>query len=399
MSCSNLPRIRNAKSRGRASLAAVVLLTVCVGASQGASRAQLSRAARAAVEPGGGAIGMQILVGRGEEEEFFKVYGRRSIDRPEPVDKDTMFCIGSCSKPLSSVAILRSADAGKLKLNQTIDTWLPAFASTRLKGGRPARRAPTLYDLLSHRGGIFSQKIGLKPGQGKLLYKYDHTLEYAVDEMAKYEYLWEPGTQFAYSGAGYCIAGRVAEVAESKEFDRILQERLCQPLGMSRTTYFPGRIDANIAAGAVRRKRKMVAANDSPHLAEPHEMQLIGGSLYSTAADLAKFARMIARRGVTDDGRFLSATRWSDMVRLRGRDSKYGLGWIVTRLDNKVVKFAHNGALSQYRANLLVHPPTQSYLAFVITLGPNDSAGAKKGKSKGGVGLVASRYFQRFIQN
>ncbi len=362
------------------------------------SRAHLSKAGRAAVLPNGGAIGLQILMGRGDKIDFFKSYGRLSPDSTKPVDSDTMFCIGSCSKPLSSVAMLRATDAGKLQLNQPIDRWLPAFTDTKVKGGS-AVAAPTLYDLLCHRGGLYSQKIKLEPGQGKLLYSFAHTLEYAVNEMAKYDYLWKPGTKYAYSGAGYCVAGRAAEVALDMEFDQILQAQLCRPLGMSRTTYFPRRVDANIAVGASRRQGKLVPIPSAPHRSKPHKMQLVGGSLYSTAEDLARFARMIAQRGATDEGRFISAERWSDMVRLRGRDSKYGLGWSVKREGNEIIKLSHNGSLAQYGAILTVHLPTKSYLVYLTTLAPGNATGAKKGKSKSKVGQVANSYFQRFIQD
>jgi len=75
----------------------------------------------------GSILGAQALVGEGDQFLYEKSFGVRSAKDPEPINADTQFCIGSCSKP---------------------------FAET-------PTRSPNLLELLAHRGGIYSQKRGM----------------------------------------------------------------------------------------------------------------------------------------------------------------------------------------------------------------------------------------------
>ena len=347
-----------------------------------ATTAQISRAAKAEVASGS-TIGMQILIGRDGRTVFSGNWGKRGIADARTVDGDTMFCIGSCSKPVASTVVLALADRKQLTLNQTIDTWLPDFGAGRLDGGGRVTRAPTLRELLSHRGGIYSQKRRIIPAQAKLLYRFDHTLEHAVTAMARYPYISEPGTDQAYSGAGYCVLGRVAEVAAEKEFDGLLQETVCEPLGMRNTSYFPERISENIAAGV--RVAKDVAKQDVslPHLTDPHKMQLIGGSLYSTAEDLARLARMIAGRGQAGGKRVLSRSAWGMATAPGAKGSNYGLGWMLNRAGGQTVAVSHSGALFSARALVKIHIPSRSYLIVLRTVSYDLRKKATEKKSKG----------------
>jgi CubicO group peptidase (beta-lactamase class C family) len=71
-------------------------------------------------------------------------------------------------------------------------------------------------------------------------YKYRRPLSEAVNGIAKFDLVYEPGTKFIYSGAGHCVAGRVAEVAlGDQSLEKIAQDVLFRPLGLNRTTYLP----------------------------------------------------------------------------------------------------------------------------------------------------------------
>jgi len=372
------------------------------GAAPGRSRGPLTVsaeelveiAARSVAEAGAG--GVQILIGRDGEVSFSGSWGRRSLSDSRPVDSETRFCIGSCSKPFASTVLLALDERGKLRLDRSIDAWLPEFSHRRLAGGGVVSRAPTLVELLSHRGGIYSQKRGITRAQAAPLYRsFDQSLERNVGRMARFAYIAEPGSLYAYSGAGYCVLGRAAEVATRQPFEQLLAEIICRPLGLKQTSYFPKRTGDNIAEGAMAGREGLKPDAGAPHRAAPHVMPLVGGSLYATATDVGRFARMIAAGGELDGVRVLSAEALARALRPAVDGSKYGLGWVISRdAAGRIVAVSHSGSLASYRALLKIHLPTQSYLVMLRSI----VVGAPGRTDDASLSAAVQAYFDDFIR-
>ena len=85
--------------------------------------------------------------------------------------------------------------------------------------------------------------------QNRWIRDFTLTLAQAVDGIAGEPLIAQPGERFAYSGAGYCVLGRVAEVATGRNVETLLQEELGRHLDWRRTTCFPNPWDTNVAAG------------------------------------------------------------------------------------------------------------------------------------------------------
>jgi CubicO group peptidase (beta-lactamase class C family) len=300
--------------------------------------------------------GAQALVGSAGKIEWEGQFGL-----VEPggtgVNQETMFCIGSVSKPLASTVTLGLAAEGVLDLDAPISKVLKQFSNLSVQGLQGTVAAPSLRQLLNHYGGIFSQKREMTAEQGRLIRDFRLTLEESVDAIAREKLRSAPGTEFAYSGAGYCVVGRVAEVAAGKSFERLLQQRLAEPLGMRRTSYFPAPSDLNVASGAALGSGGKKAHPLTPHrLGKENRLELIGGSIYSTARDLAAFAGMMSQRGRHGDKTILSAESWRQMVTgLKGAGEPYALGWTVIREPGgEPTQLRHNGALFASRATLRI---------------------------------------------
>ena len=313
-------------------------------------------------------IGAQVLVGRNGKTLAYRDLGQLSPEDATPVDGETMFCIGSITKPFTSALILSMVDEGKLALDQPVDKWLPDFSNLEIVDGRKPEHAPTLRQLLSHRGGIYSQKRRISQHQANLLYIYDHTLEYAVDGIAKEKLIFAPGEEYAYSGAAYCVLGRTVEVTQDQQFEKVLRERISQPLGLEHTTYFPGKLSQNIAAGGSPSGDGIVSNPTTPHLAQPHLMQHTGGNLYSTAEDLAKFATMIANEARIGDEELLSRASWKELITEQYPKQSYTLGWGRILKDGETIGLAHSGSLASSRGLLRIDLRTKSYAIVLYTL-------------------------------
>lgn len=302
----------------------------------------------------GDIVGAQLLVGRHDETLLARNFGKLTREGDRQVDADTLFCIGSCSKPFTSACILTLVEEGTLDLDAPIDALLPQFGKLQVDGDGAAERAPTLRELLSHRAGIFSQKVGMTREQAKLIRDFHLTLTESVDGIAAQPLLAPPGERFAYSGAGYCVVGRLAEVAAGKSFEQLLQERLCRPLGIKRVTYFPAADEANIAVGYVRGPSGVRLNREAPHvLHEDLRLPLIGGSIYSTSHETARFARMVLAHGRHASGQIFSPETWNEYTRRQFADAPpYGLGWTLTLPEgsDQAVHVQHNGSLASFRS-------------------------------------------------
>ena len=166
----------------------------------------------------------------------------------------------------------------------------------------------------------------------ELIRNFERPLAEAVKLIAKYDLVYEPGTRFLYSGTGYCVAGRVAEVALGQSLEEIAQDALFRPLGLNRTTFLPSKEVRKTMPTTYRRQSgKLQKAKEQPATAEI-ELRFIlpGGSLFTTMDELAVFGQMYLNDGVFDGKRILSRASISEMRRLQSPDRPqrtYGLGW------------------------------------------------------------------------
>ncbi len=330
------------------------------------------------LEQSGEIVGAQVLVGRGDEVLAERFIGVVAPDRPARVDAETRFCIGSASKPFTSTVITSLVDEGRLDLDRPIDAWLPRFGGLAVTGGDAAERAPTLRELLIHRGGIFSQRRGLSAEQRDLIRDFSSTLEAAVDGIAAQDLIAQPGEEYAYSGAGYCVIGRIAEIVTGRPFDELLLERIGRPLGLERTTYFPPPGDPNVAAGAMPGTQGRQTHAATPHLlAAKLRFPLVGGGIYSTAGDLARFSRMIAGQGRSGPRALLTRDGWLEMTRRQqpeGPRRLYGMGWVLTAGpgNDRPTWVGHTGALASSRAALKIGLDSGHHIIVLYSVTDDD---------------------------
>ncbi len=209
-----------------------------------------------------------------------------------PLGPETEMPVVSAAKWLSAAAILALVDEGKLGLDDSVSRYLPYF-----KGDK---RGITLRQLLSHTSGL----VDYSP----CMFQQQLTLDVCARQIGeKTKLRAPPGREFAYGGAGFSVAGRVAEVAASAPWADIFAGRIAQPLGLRHTGYGP-------------------TAN--PMLSE--------GLVYSSASDYATFLQMLLDGGTHDGRRVLSEAMVEEMMRDQtagianrvspGGDRTYGLG-------------------------------------------------------------------------
>lgn len=270
----------------------------------------------------GKVAGFLPLVWRRGEIAWCEPMGSMDLERDRPVAEDTIFRIYSMSKPITSVALMMLYEEGHFQLNDAVHRWIPEFRDLRVfRSGSypnfvtdPCERPMTVKDLLTHMSGLtydFMHATNVDAAYRKAdvrLEREGGTLKDMIETLATLPLEFSPGTAWNYSFATD-VCGYLVEVMSGQRFDRFLQERILDPLGMEDTGFSvpPEKLErfaANYQRGPDRSLRLIDDPMDSPYGRE-RTFFSGGGGLVSTAHDYLRFCRMLLGRGTLDGVRIL----------------------------------------------------------------------------------------------
>lgn len=227
-----------------------------------------------------------------------------------PVDGNTVFRVGSITKSIVGLGVMRLAEQGKLSLDQPLDALLP---DTGIVNRWPT--PVTLAQCLEHTAGLddmhlnelFTDDDAMSPAAALAINKRARAIR------------WEPGTRNSYSNVGYSLAARAIEVASGERFDVYLKREVLVPLGMIEADFrrTPS-LAARLATGYADRGR-VATFRPIAHRG--------AGALLASATDLAKLVQFWLVR----DTRVVSAAGLERIEHARtlpypSTDVEYGLG-------------------------------------------------------------------------
>ena len=197
--------------------------------------------------------GAVILVQQHGHPVYFESFGVRDVASQLPMTADSIFRLYSMSKPVTSVAAMMLVEDGKLKLDDPVSKYIPAFADVKVgvekphKTGKPAltleplKRPITILDLLRHTSGLtygFYGESAVRKLYSKAdLYAGDFDNAEFVARLAKLPLAEQPGTLWDY-GHSTDVLGRVIEVVSGQSLFQFEKERLLDPLGMTHTAFY-----------------------------------------------------------------------------------------------------------------------------------------------------------------
>lgn len=229
--------------------------------------------------------------------------GWMDMPNQRPMGSETIFWWASQTKPVVAVAILMLMDEGKLRLEDPIDRFLPAF-SRPITVGTPSDpaapvRVPTILELLTHTSGMGSDAARDADIQALFSHNSDASLEQTAKKMAAVPYGFAPGTRWSYSaGAGFTVLGLIVEALSGQRLDAFLRERIFAPLGMTDTSFgVPESKRSRLAIVHQPRNGTLVPASlPSPFQADTR-IANGAGNLCGTIDDYLAFSRMMLARG------------------------------------------------------------------------------------------------------
>lgn len=238
-------------------------------------------------------------------------FGYADLENDVPASATTVYSLGSVTKTMTALAVMRLVEAGSIDLDQEIRTYVPAY---------PEKRWPvTVRQLLGHLGGVSHYS-----GEGLELDGHrhrPHTTDQAVAIFADLPLLHEPGIRFFYSSYGYNLLGAAIEKVSGIAYADYLRKEIWEPLGMRDT-----RIES-VDDLIPRRARGYRLVDGKIKNARPWDptVYFASGAARSTVVDLMKLSRGL------DQGRIVSPAgqqqMYTAMVEPSGRFTDYGMGW------------------------------------------------------------------------
>ncbi|MEW5982658.1 MAG: exo-beta-N-acetylmuramidase NamZ domain-containing protein [Acidobacteriota bacterium] len=312
--------------------------------------------------------GAVLLVGRGQQVVFQKAYGRRAVaPSVEAMTLDTIFDMASVTKVVATTtSVMILLQEGRIRLNDRVASFIPDF-------GRYGKGEITVRHLLTHVSGLRPDVDLGEPWVG-----YEKAIALAAEEVPT----TAPGERFVYSDINFFLLGEIVARVSGMPLDRFARERIFLPLGMKDTTFNPpDALRPRIAPtqlctpyGWPCDGPDQIMLRGMVHDPTARRMGGVAGhaGLFSTAADLARYCRMVLSGGRLDGARVLSPLTVLKMTSPASPASHFSvrsLGWDIdtSYSSNRgellpVGSFGHTGFTG---TSLWIDPLTETFVVFL----------------------------------
>ena len=261
--------------------------------------------------------GAVLIVGQRDQILHRKVLGwRATVPKPELMTADTIFDIASLTKVIATTpSVLRLWEMGKVDLNAPLGRYLKEFDT-------PAFQDVTVIRLLMHSAGMNDLPSREAMAKG---------FPEAARLQAKAGLAVAPGTTFLYSDTGFILLGEVVRRVSGERLDNFARKQFYAPLGMRDTAFAPP------SAWRRRIAPTEVVNSHGPLRGVVHDgnSRLLNGvaghaGLFSTAADLSRFCRMLLAGGQLGGRRYLKEATVRAMFAPHAiGETTRGLGWDI----------------------------------------------------------------------
>lgn len=290
--------------------------------------------------------GGSVLVMHRGEVIFREAFGVADLKSKAPFTVEAPCRIASVTKPHTSTLIAMLVEDGLLKWDDPVDKHLPFFKGLKVRGAGEAKRTPVLSELLSHTAG-FPGNVVTKAGDWPI--RRDGTLGHVVEDIAAKGLVAQPGAAYAYTGLGYLVAGRIAEVVTGQEFAALMQKRLLDPIGAKDAGFRPAaEVRAKIPTPYERKAGKLELVDVATKMETAWDIPNPGGGLISTLDDVAKLALLHRNKGLVGDKRLVAEDSLRQLYKPQpgSRKAGYALGFHVEKLgsDGYGTRVRHVGA-------------------------------------------------------
>jgi uncharacterized protein YbbC (DUF1343 family)/CubicO group peptidase (beta-lactamase class C family) len=286
-----------------------------------------------------------------------KVYGQRAlVPAPEATTEDTIYDAASLTKVIATTtAVMQLVERGQLDLEAPVARYLPAFA-------QHGKDVIKVRHLMIHMSGLRPSLPATPVWEG-----YARAIELACAEQPRSV----PESGFVYSDINYIVLGELIRLVSGRTLDVYCQQEIFGPLKLRDTGFLPPKDKlARIAPTELVDGRMIHGVVHDP---TARRMGGVAGhaGLFVTAADLARFSRMLLNGGELEGARILSPASVARMTRVQNDGSdRRGLGWdIDTRYSGPRGRWFPAGASFGHTGwtgtSIWVDPASRSFVIFL----------------------------------
>ena len=306
--------------------------------------------------------GAVVVIGHNGQIVYQKAYGSRAlIPHREPMTLDTIFDAASLTKVIATTpSVMRLFEQGQIRINDPVTKYLPEF-----QGGHSDI---TIRNLMTHFSGL-RPDLDLKPAWSG----YETGIQRALTDKPA----GPPGVRFVYSDINFILLGEIVHRLTGKTLDEYTRQNFYQPLGMRETMFLPSPwLRSRIAPTEIN------PATGQPLRGEVHDdtARYMGGvaghaGLFTTAADLAKFAQMMIDKGESNGVRLFTAATVEKFTSPQSPPDQpilRGLGWDIdsTYSSNRgelfpIGSYGHTGFTG---TSMWLDPFSHSYLIILTNV-------------------------------
>ncbi len=294
---------------------------------------------------------------QGQSHTFVKG-ARALVPVREEMSADTIFDAASLTKVIATTpCIMILADQGKIDIEARVSRYLPEFVGE-------GREAIQVRHLLTHTSG-------LKPGIPKdpPWTGYAEGIRRAASSVPDAP----PESFFRYSDINFILLGEIVQRVSARKLDAFAQDMIFKPLKMTSTRFVPP-ADWKKRIAPTERDELGQMLRGVVHDPTSRRMGGVTGhaGLFTTAADLARYARMILRDGELDGARVLKAETVGKMQRVQTAATVFerrGLGWDIDSTYSRprgevfpIGSFGHTGFTG---TSLWIEPASDSFVIFL----------------------------------
>jgi CubicO group peptidase (beta-lactamase class C family) len=299
-------------------------------------------------------------------------FGYAHLDSETPTTPETIHSICSISKLFTSIAVMQLRDAGKLRLDDAVDSHLPWID---IKRTHPEFGPITVEGILTHSSGL--------PRESDFPYwsAPDHvfpTSEQIIERLSGQETLYPASQYYQYSNLGMSLAGLIVESASGASYAQYVSEHILEPLGLKFTSpEMPEHHRGNLLATGYSGRNRQGERIETPFFQARGVASAAGYA--SNVNDLGRFASWQFRLLETGEGGVLDRNTLREMQRVHWTDfnSARGLGFSVSQREGKTF-VGHGGSCPGYRTTLTLQLDEKlAAIAMINARGENPSLFAR----------------------
>jgi CubicO group peptidase (beta-lactamase class C family) len=258
--------------------------------------------------------GAVVVIGRRDTVLYSHGFGRVTWARrgAVPSPETTRWDLASLTKVVATTsALLVLVDRGKVELDAPVARYLPRFAGL-------GRELITVRMLLDHTSGLASYVP---------FYRLAATRDGAIDLLYQAVPIRQPGTFAEYSDLNAILLGLLVESASGEPLDTYAHREVFAPLGLAATVFAPALADMVSVAPS-----RTVLGRPVPGRVNDENAFRLGGvaghaGLFSTGADLARFAQVWLRGGATSTGSWVKSATLKEFLHRSPQSGTRALGW------------------------------------------------------------------------